>query len=53
MSIRVSALLVDIPNVRPYGWHPRPGSQAGKTQGHEFDFMVELKFSKFTKFAIG
>ena len=53
MSIRVSALLVDIPNVRPYGWDPRQGSQAGKTQGHEFDFMVELKFSKFTKFAIG
>ncbi len=52
MSIRVSALLVDIPNVRPYGWDPRKGA-SDKVQGHEFDFMVELQFTKFTKFAIG
>lgn len=56
MSIRVTALLVDIPNVRPYGWTPRPGRALSKddtVQGHEFDFMVELEFSKFTKFGFG
>ena len=56
MSIRVTALNVDIPYVRPYGWAPRPkraGSQDLTVQGPEFDVRVELKFSKYTKFAIG
>lgn len=53
MSIRVSALLVDIPNVRPYGWGARKRDGKDLVHGHEFDFMVELKFTKFTKFAIG
>jgi hypothetical protein len=47
--IKATVLLVDIPNIRPYGWAPRPGRSGTKdttVQGHEFDFMVELKFSK-------